>query len=165
MKLTLAILSFANRINLSPNLGWLKRLFDVVPSFGLKRERFSLSAVRSNRGLFFRILIVSHLIPLVVACGKKDDPSTAAVTPAQPGSNSKVCTSYVSPYMVQGPDSDFHKSDVAICGDGKYRVTYLDGSETTFRSDDPLIKTINHSGLVIYSNMSEVIICIENCDG
>ncbi len=158
MRLAFAILALTNRIDLGSYFSRLKRLFDVIPGLGLKREGFGLLTVRSNRGLFFRILIVSHLLPLVVACGKKDESSTSAPQP-----NSKVCASYVSPYMVQGPDLLFHKSNVALCADGNYEVSYLDGSARTFRDNDPIVKTTNSSGGEIYLNMSQILVCTSGC--
>ncbi len=75
------------------------------------------------------------LIPLIlVACGHKGSP--AAV----------VCTPYASPYLVQGENGAFSKSEVALCSDGLYKVTSLSSGEA-FSASMPIVRLLGDNGL------------------
>jgi hypothetical protein len=66
----------------------------------------------------------SNSIPIILifvfhsACGQKQK---------------TVCAPYSEPYMIKNPyDSQFHKSNVALCENSLYRVTELNDSRTEF---------------------------------
>ncbi len=48
--------------------------------------------------------------------------------------------------MVEGPDAKVHKSDIALCVDGTYKVTRLDTSGETFTSPRPIVRYADSSG-------------------
>ncbi len=149
MRLAIAILTLANRIDLGSYFSRLKGLFDVIPGLRLKREGLLFRSICSNRRLF-RILIVCHIAPLLVACGKSADPST--VSPA----SSIICTEYASPYMVQGVlDTDYHKSAISLCTDGVYIVKDLD-TGASFKSPNPAIRLPGTPSGWIYTTIADI---------